>query len=81
MGTSLSEIRVLETRLHSHFFEWVDPLNTQGELMWVLDELQEIHNWLDRYDVPRTHGDGIEANLIDRVKWITLTIKSPSVRK
>jgi len=64
--TTLSDIRGLETRLHSHFLEWSDiPL--QNELLFFLDELQELHNDLDKRDVPNTGTDGQELNLHQRV--------------
>jgi hypothetical protein len=64
--STLSDIRDLETRLHSHFLEWSDvPL--QNELLFFLDELQELHNDLDRRDVPNTGADGLELNLRQRV--------------
>jgi len=64
--TTLSDIRDLETRLHSHFLEWSDiPL--QNELLFFLDELQELHNDLDKRDVPNTGTDGQELNLHQRI--------------
>ena len=49
--TTLENIRVLETRLHSHVLEWSD-LPLQNELLFLLDELQELHAELDRWNVP-----------------------------
>jgi hypothetical protein len=64
--TTLSDIRDLETRLHSHFLEWSDvPL--QNELLFFLDELQYLHGDLDKRDVPNTGEDGLELNLRQRV--------------
>jgi hypothetical protein len=64
--TTLSEIRDLEARLHSHFLEWSDvPL--QNELLFFLDELQELHNDLDKREVPNLGSDGLELNLHQRI--------------
>jgi len=64
--TTLSEIRELESRLHSHFLEWSDaPL--QNELLFFLDELQELHNDLDKREIPNTNPDGQVLNLRQRV--------------
>jgi hypothetical protein len=64
--TTLSDIRELETRLHSHFLEWSDiPL--QNELLYFLDEVQELHNDLDKRDIPNTGTDGLELDLRHRV--------------
>jgi hypothetical protein len=64
--TALSEIRDIETRLHSHFLEWSDkPL--QNELLYLLDELQELHGELDKRDIPRLDAQGLELNLSQRV--------------
>ena len=66
MTTTLSEIRDLETRLHSHSLEWSDtPL--QQELLYLLDELQELHGELDKRDVPQTGADGQELTLRQRI--------------
>jgi hypothetical protein len=64
--TTLSDIRELETRLHSHFLEWSD-VPFQNELLFFLDEVQELHNDLDKRDVPNTGTDGLELNLRQRV--------------
>jgi len=67
--TTLSDIRDLETRLHSHFLEWSDiPL--QNELLYFLDEVQELHNDLDKRDVPNTGADGLELNLRQRINLL-----------
>ena len=64
--TTLSDIRDLEARLHSHFLEWSDtPL--QNELLYLLDELQELHGELDKRDVPQTGQDGLELTLRQRL--------------
>ena len=64
--TTLSEIRDLEARLHSHFLEWTDtPL--QNELLFLLDDLQELHGELDKRDVPQTGQDGLELTLRQRL--------------
>ena len=64
--TTLSDIRDLEARLHSHFLEWSDtPL--QNELLFLLDELQELHGELDKRDVPQTGQDGLELTLGQRL--------------
>jgi len=64
--TTLSDIRDIEARLHSHFLEWSDtPL--QNELLFLLDELQELHGVLDKRDVPQTGADGLELNLRQRI--------------
>ena len=67
--TTLSQIREFESRLHSHFLEWSDiPL--QNELLFFLDDLQELHNDLDKRDVPNTGADGQELNLRQRVSLL-----------
>ena len=67
--TTLADIRDIETRLHSHFLEWSDtPL--QNELLYLLDDLQELHGQLDRLYVPRTGQDGLELNLNQRVRFL-----------
>ena len=64
--STLFDIRDLETRLHSHFLEWSDqPL--QNELLYLLDELQELHGQLDRLNVPNVGPDGLEMTLRQRV--------------
>ena len=64
--TTLSDIRDLEARLHSHILEWTDtPL--QNELLFLLDDLQELHGELDKRDVPRTGADGLELTLRRRL--------------
>ena len=61
--TTLSKIRVIETRLHSHVLEWSDvPL--QNELLYLLDELQELHAELDKRDIPNEDAQGNELSLI-----------------
>ncbi len=65
--TTLAEIRNLEIRLHSHCLEWSDmPL--QNELLYLLDELQELHGELDRRDVPQIDIDGLDLNLLQRLR-------------
>jgi hypothetical protein len=64
--TTLSDIREIETRLHSHFLEWSD-VPFQNELLFFLDELQELHGDLDKRDVPQIGADGLELNLRQRV--------------
>lgn len=72
--TTLSDIRDLECRLHSHFLEWSDePL--QNELLFVLDEMQEIHGELDKANVPTTGIDGIEMTLPQRIAWLTHSLR------
>ena len=67
--STLSDIRDLETRLHSHFLEWSDiPL--QNELLYFLDEVQELHNDLDKRDVPNIGADGLELNLRQRISLL-----------
>ena len=67
--TTLSDIRDLETRLHSHFLEWDDkPL--QDELLWALDEMQLLHEKLDYCDVPSTGTDGLDMTLLQRLDWL-----------
>jgi hypothetical protein len=69
MMASLTDIRILETRLHSHVLEW-DDLPLQNELLFLLDELQEIHDQLDRCDVPTTDVNGVDLSLLQRVKCL-----------
>ena len=67
--TTLSDIRDLETRLHSHFLEWDDtPL--QNELLWMLDEMQLLHEKLDFCDVPNNNPDGLDMTLAQRLDWL-----------
>jgi hypothetical protein len=64
--TTLSDIRDLETRLHSHVLEWDDrPL--LDELLYLLDELQYIHDDLDMSDIPSTGTDNLDLTLRQRV--------------
>ena len=73
--TTLLEIRDLDARLHSHFLEWSDtPL--QNELLFLLDELQELHGELDKCDVPQTGQDGLELNLRQRL-FLLATRQAP----
>ena len=65
--TTIADIRDIETRLHSHLLEWSDtPLQT--ELLYLLDDLQDLHGLLDRLDVPKIGQDGLELNLSQRVR-------------
>ena len=76
--TTLSDIRDLETRLHSHFLEWSDiPL--QNELLYFLDEVQELHNDLDKRDVPNTGADGLELNLRQRINLLACRQSSKQI--
>ena len=63
---SLTELRILETRLHSHLLEWND-LPLQNELLFLLDELQEIHAKLDLCNVPTKDINGLDMSLLQRV--------------
>jgi hypothetical protein len=73
--TTLSDIRDLEARLHSHFLEWSDtPL--QNELLFLLDELQDLHGELDKRDVPQTGADGLELTLRQRL-FLLATRQAP----
>ena len=67
--TTLSNIRDIEARLHSHFLDWDDkPL--QNELLWMLDEMQELHGKLDTCDVPSVDSHGIDMTLLQRLNWL-----------
>ena len=69
--TTLSNIRDIETRLHSHFLEWDDkPL--QNELLWILDELQQLHERLDYCDVPSIDMHSIDMTLLQRLNWLAI---------
>lgn len=67
--TTLSDIRVIETRLHSHLLEWDDIL-LQNELLFVLDELQDIHTLLDGCQVPNCNMNGEALSLIQRITYL-----------
>ena len=70
--TTLSEIRDLEARLHSHFLEWTDvPL--QNELLYLLDELQELHGEFDKRDIPLNNPQGLEMSLKERLLYLFRT--------
>ena len=76
--STLSDIRDLETRLHSHFLEWSDiPL--QNELLYFLDEVQELHNGLDKLDVPNVGSDGLELNLCQRINLLAFRQSSTQI--
>ncbi len=67
--TTLSDIRDIECRLHSHVLEWDDrPLI--DELFYILDGLQYLHSDLDRCDIPCTGPDSIELTLSQRVAFL-----------
>ena len=69
--TTLSNIRDIEARLHSHFLDWDDkPL--QNELLWMLDEMQELHGKLDTCDVPSVDSHGIDMTLLQRLNWLAM---------
>ena len=74
---SLPDIRDLETRLHSHLLEW-DDVPLQNELMVLLDDLQLIHNELDKIDVSSIDTNGIDLSLLERVRFLTRSIRSTS---
>lgn len=72
--TTLSEIRDLEARLHSHFLEWSDiPL--QNELLYLLDELQELHGEFDKRDIPLNNLQGLEMSLKERLLYLFCACK------
>ena len=76
--STLSDIRDLETRLHSHFLEWSDiPL--QNEVLFFLDELQDLHGDLDKRDVPNTGSDGLELNLRQRINLLACRQSSTQI--
>jgi hypothetical protein len=69
---SLTDIRNIETRLHSHLLEW-DDVPLQNELMYLLDDLQRIHEQLDNCGVPATDPNGVDLSLLDRVRSLIRT--------
>lgn len=74
MATDLRTIQDLEAQLHSYFFS--TQRDFQDEMLWLLDELQELHTYLDRHDIPAVTSDASEfpLNLIDRVRILTFTL-------
>jgi hypothetical protein len=74
---SLPDIRDLETRLHSHLLEW-DDVPLQNELMYLLDDLQLIHNELDKCNVLSTDTRGIDMTLLERVRYLIRRIRTTS---
>jgi hypothetical protein len=78
--TTLSEIRELETRLHSHFLEWSDvPL--QNELLYLLDELQQLHGEFDKRDIPLNNLEGLEMSLKERLFYAFCVCKPQQAAK
>ena len=78
--TTLSEIRDIETRLHSHFLEWSDvPL--QNELLYLLDELQELHGEFDKRDIPLNNLQGLEMSLKERLFYVFCACKPQQATK
>jgi hypothetical protein len=76
--TTLSDIRQFEVRLHSHALEWDDhPL--MNELLFFLDELQYLHDDLDRLGIPNTDENHLEMTLRQRVKYLAATQKPAEV--
>ena len=68
--TTLADIRNLEVRLHSHALEWSD-IHLQNELLFLLDDLQELHHILDLREAPATGPDGLELSLKQRILLFT----------
>ena len=66
---SLIDIRILETRLHSHLLEW-DDVPLQNELLFLLDDLQVIHEQLDQCGVPSADPNGSDMTLLQRVCYL-----------
>ncbi len=78
--TTLSEIRDLEARLHSHLLEWTDvPL--QNELLYLLDELQELHGEFDKRDIPLNNLQGLELSLKERLFYVFCACKPQQATK
>jgi hypothetical protein len=75
--TTLLDIRDLEARLHSHLLEW-DDIPLQNELMFLLDDLQLIHNELDKAGIPSSTINGINMTLLERVRYLVSSIRSTS---
>ena len=69
---SLIDIRILETRLHSHLLEW-DDVPLQNELLFLLDDLQAIHEQLDKCGVPSADPHGSDMTLLERVRFLIRT--------
>lgn len=67
--TTLSDIRQISTRLHSHVLEWSD-LYLQNELLFLLDDLQMLHGELDKRGVPNTDAQGYELDLRQRCRLL-----------
>jgi hypothetical protein len=74
---TLLDIRDLEARLHSHLLEW-DDVPLQNELLYLLDDLQLIHDELDKAGVPSTNIDNIDMTLLERVRYLVRSIRSTS---
>jgi hypothetical protein len=72
---SLLDIRDLETRLHSHLLEW-DDVPLQNELMYLLDDLQLIHDQLDKIDVPSANVNGLDLTLLERVRYLVRRVRT-----
>jgi hypothetical protein len=72
---SLIELRVLETRLHSHLLEW-DDVPLQNELLFLLDDLQVIHEQLDQCGVPSADPNGSDMTLLQRVRYLIRTSRT-----
>lgn len=74
MSTDLRTIQDLEAQLHSYFF--TTHRDFQEEMLWLLDELQEIHNYLDYHNIPAVTSDvgKYPLNLIDRVRILIFTL-------
>lgn len=77
--TTLTEIRNLSTRLHSHVLEWDDrPL--LDELLYLLDELQYLHDDLDRSNIPTMDAHQLDLTLRQRVGQLIRERKLPALR-
>lgn len=71
--SDLNHLRSLEVRLHSQALEWDDqPL--LDELLYLLDELQQIHAELDQRGIPDTGVDHIELGLRQRVSYLAAQV-------
>jgi hypothetical protein len=77
MATELENIRVLTTRLHSHVFDWSDR-DLQEDLLYLLDQLQTLHDLLDGHNAPGKDG---HTTLMFRVREMHLNSRNEIQRQ
>jgi hypothetical protein len=76
--TEISQLRDLECRLHSLLFDFPDR-HLLDELLFLLDELQDIHGKLDLREVPNSDPNSVELTLSQRVAYLIHERKSVHV--